>query len=58
MADIKHIDVKTEEEMITQLKILLNNGYNVAVSKNVNILNLAEDNVTYTIGYCVRPKAE
>ena len=56
MADIKHINVKTEEEMITQLKLLLNNGYNVAVSKNVNILNLAEDNVTYTIGYCARPK--
>ena len=56
MADIKHISVKTEEETITQLKILLNNGYNVAVSKNVNILNLAEDNITYTIAYCVRPK--
>ncbi len=56
MADIKHINVKTEDEMITQLKLLLDNGYNVAVGRNVNILNLNEDNVTYTIGYCVRPK--
>lgn len=58
MADIKHINVKTEEEMLTQLKLLLNNGYNVAVSRNVNILNLNENNVSYTIGYCVRPKEE
>jgi len=58
MADIKHINVKTEDEMITQLKLLLNNGYNVAISRNVNILNLEEDNETYTIGYCVRPKEQ
>lgn len=58
MADIKHINVKTEDEMITQLNLLLNNGYNVAISRNVNILNLEEDNVTYTIGYCVRPKEQ
>ena len=56
MADIKKIKVKTEDEMITQIKLLLNNGYNVAVSRDVNVLNLAEDNISYTIGYCVKPK--
>ena len=58
MADIKHINVKTEDEMIAQLKILLNNGYNVAISRNVNVLNLNEDIVTYQIGYCVKPKEQ
>ena len=58
MADIKHIDVKTEDEMIAQLKILLNNGYNVAISRNVNVLNLNEDIVKYQIGYCVKPKEQ
>ena len=56
MADIKHIHVRTEDEMITQVKLLLDNGYNVAVSKDINILNLEEDNATYNIGYCVKPK--
>ena len=56
MADIKYINVKNEDEMLTQIKILLGNGYNVAISRNVNVLNLQDDNVTYTIGYCTRPK--
>jgi hypothetical protein len=56
MADIKYIKVKTEDEMLTQIKILLGNGYNVAISRDVNILNLQEDNATYTIGYCTKPK--
>ena len=50
MVDVKHIRVKTEDEMISQLKILLNNGYNVAISKHVNVLNLEKDDVTYQTG--------
>ena len=52
MAEKQKIKVKTENEMITQLKLLLNNGYAVAVNRNVNVLNLAEDNTTYTLIYC------
>ena len=52
MTEKQKIEVKTEEEMITQLKLLLNNGYAVAVNRNVNVLNLKEDNATYTLVYC------
>lgn len=52
MAEKQKIKVKTEDEMITQLKLLLNNGYAVAVNRNINVLNLAEDNITYTLMYC------
>ena len=52
MAEKQKIKVKTEDEMITQLKLLLNNGYAVAVNRNINVLNLAEDNATYTLIYC------
>lgn len=54
MAEKQKIKVKTEDEMITQLKLLLNNGYAVAVNRNVNVLNMAEDNTTYTIIYCTQ----
>lgn len=56
MAEKQKIKVKTENEMITQLKLLLNNGYAVAVNRNVNVLNLAEDNTTYTLIYCTPQK--
>lgn len=52
MAEKQKIEVNTENEMITQLKLLLNNGYSVAVNRNVNVLNLKEDNATYTLVYC------
>ena len=52
MTEKQKIEVKTEEEMITQLKLLLNNGYVVAINRDVNVLNLAEDNITYTLIYC------
>lgn len=57
MVEKHKIKVKTEDEMITQLKLLLNNGYAVAVNRNVNVLNLEEDNATYTMLYCT-PKKE
>lgn len=52
MTEKQKIEVHNENEMITQLKLLLNNGYAVAVSRNVNVLNLKEDNATYTLVYC------
>ena len=36
--DAQRVVVKTEEEMITQLKLLLNNGYVVGVQKIDNLL--------------------
>lgn len=57
MSEKQKIKVKTEDEMVTQLKLLLNNGYAVAVNRNVNVLNMAEDNTTYTMLYCT-PKKE
>ena len=57
MGEKHKIKVKTEDEMITQLKLLLNNGYAVAVNRNVNVLSLEEDNTTYTVVYC-KPKKE
>ena len=47
MADRHKIKVKTEEEVITQLKLLLENDYNVAIQKNDNLLGC----VSYTIVY-------
>lgn len=43
------IVVKTEEEMLSQLKILLNNGYSVAVCKDNNME--LPDTQEYTIAY-------
>ena len=45
------LEVKTEDEMTEQLKILLNNGYDVAIHKNVNILCPNGDGDTYIIAY-------
>ena len=56
MSKLTHIKVKTEDEMILQLKLLLNNGYAAAIRKYVNELNLASDDVTYDIAYCENPK--
>ena len=47
MADRQRLEVKTEEEVITQLKLLLENNYNVAIQKNDNLLGC----VSYTIVY-------
>ena len=47
MRDRQKIEVKTEEEVITQLKLLLKNNYNVAIQKNDNLLGC----VSYTIIY-------
>ena len=41
------IEVKTEEEVITQLKLLLANDYQVAIQKNDNLLGC----VSYTMIY-------
>lgn len=51
------IYVKNEEEMVAQLKLLLSNGYTVAVQKVVNDLNLTGDCASYTIAY-MKPKGE
>lgn len=45
--DKQEINVKTEEEVITQLKLLLENNYAVAIRKNDNLLGC----VSYTIAY-------
>jgi hypothetical protein len=58
MSDKHKIKVKTEDEMIAQLKLLLNNGYSVAVNRDVNNLNLEEDDVLYTLVYCEQKKGE
>ena len=47
MAERQKIDVKTEEEVITQLKLLLANNYQVAIQKNDNLLGC----VSYTMVY-------
>lgn len=45
--DRQKITVKTEDEVITQLKLLLENGYNVAIQKNDNLLGC----ISYTMVY-------
>lgn len=44
---VSKITVKTEEEMITQLKLLLDNGYYVAVHKNDNLLGCVDYQLMY-----------
>lgn len=43
------ITVKSEDEMISQIKILLTNGYSVAVCKDNNMA--LPDTTEYTIAY-------
>ena len=44
----KHeVNVKTEEEMITQLKLLLDNGYNVAICKHDNFIGSVSYGLIY-----------
>lgn len=47
MADRQRIEVKTEAEVVTQLKVLLENNYKVGIQKNDNLLGC----VSYTIVY-------
>lgn len=47
MHDKQTVEIKTEEEMVTQLKLLLDNGYDVAISKNDNLLGC----VSYSLAY-------
>lgn len=47
MKERQKIDVKTIDEVITQLKLLLDNNYNVAIQKNDNLLGC----VSYTMVY-------
>lgn len=47
MKDRQKITVKTEDEVITQLKLLLENGYDVAIQKNDNLLGC----ISYTMVY-------
>lgn len=48
MADKQIIYVETEDEMLTQLKILLNNNYDVAIRKNDNLLGYVNYMLAYT----------
>ena len=50
MADKQRLHFKTEEEMITQLKLLLNNNYNVAICKHDNLLGNVYYELIYTKG--------
>ena len=52
--DVHKITVKTEEEMITQVKLLLSNGYTVGIDKNDNLLGC----VSYTLIYTKRKRAD
>ena len=47
MNDRQTIEVKTEEEMITQLKLLLANNYNVAICKHDNLLGCISYELVY-----------
>lgn len=47
MHDTQTVRVKTEEEMVAQLKLLLDNGYTVAICKNDNLLGC----VNYSLAY-------
>lgn len=50
MKDRHRLEVKTVDEVATQLKLLLDNDYNVAIQKNDNLLGC----VSYTIVYIKR----
>lgn len=50
MTNAQQIIVKTEDEMIAQLKLLLNNGYVVGVDKMDNLLGNAYYKLLYTKG--------
>ena len=41
----------SEDTMITQLKLLLNDGYAVAVIKNVDVFDTTDKKATYTLCY-------
>jgi hypothetical protein len=45
--DRHRIELKTRDDVITQLNMLLDNNYNVAIQKNDNLLGC----VTYTVIY-------
>ena len=47
MYDKQTIEIKTEEEMVTQLKLLLDNGYDVAIFKNDNLLGCVSYSLVY-----------
>ena len=47
MKDRHRLEVKTVDEVITQLKLLLDNNYNVAIQKNDNLLGC----ISYTVVY-------
>ena len=47
MYEVQTVDVKTEAEMVTQLKVLLDNGYDVAVCKNDNLLGCVNYSLVY-----------
>ena len=52
--NVHKITVKTEEEMLAQAKLLLNNGYTVGIDKNDNLLGC----VSYTLIYTKRIKGD
>lgn len=41
------IDISTEEEMISQIKLLMQNGYDVGVHKDIDVFG----NVEYLVAY-------
>lgn len=47
MPNKQKVNVKTEEEMVTQLKLLLDNGYNVAICKHDNLLGCVSYELVY-----------
>lgn len=50
MVDAQKIIVKTEDEMIAQLKLLLSNGYVVGIDKIDNLLGNVYYKLLYTKG--------
>lgn len=47
MPNRQNVNVKTEEEMVAQLKLLLDNGYNVAICKNDTLLGCVNYSFVY-----------
>ena len=50
MTNAQQIIVKTEDEMIAQLKLLLNNGYVIGIDKIDNLLGNAYYKILYAKG--------
>ena len=50
MSDKQELILKTEDEMIAQLKLLLNNGYVVGINKTDNLLGNTYYQLIYAKG--------